>query len=97
MTFFNVVRGFRQDDPLSCAIFNFVMESALGKKGVHRNGTIFEKSIQLLTYADDIDIIGRSKRDVTANFSAIERQSAKMRLAVNESNTKHMLSTRRDD
>ena len=49
--------------------------------GVHRNGTIFYKSVQLIAYADDIDIIGRTMRNVTAAFSAIERESA-MALAV---------------
>ena len=47
-------------------------------------------------YADDIDIIGCTKRDVTAAFSAIERESTKKGLAVNEGKTKYMLSTRRD-
>ena len=63
------------------------------KAGVHRNGTIFFKSVQLLAYADDVDIIGRTKRDVTAAFSAIERESAKMGLVVNEGKTKYMLSS----
>ena len=56
----NTVRGFRQGDPLSCDLFNFVMESVLRKAGVNRNGTIFQKSVQLLAYADDIDIIRRT-------------------------------------
>ena len=93
---FDTVRGFRQGDPLSCDLFNFVMESVLQKAGVHRSVTIFQKSVQLLAYADDIDIIGRTKRDVTAAFSAIERESTKMGLAVNEGKTKYMLSTSRD-
>ena len=56
---------------------------------MHRNGNIFQKS-------DRIDIIGGIKRDVTADFSAIERQSTKMGLAVNENKIKYMLSTSRD-
>ena len=44
--------------------FNFVMESVLRKAGVHRNHYFSKKSIQLLAYADDIDIIVGSKRDV---------------------------------
>ena len=40
-----------------------------------------------------IDIIGRTMRNVTAAFSAIERESAKMGLAVNEGKTKYMLTT----
>ena len=46
--------------------------------------------------ADDIDIIGRTKKDVTAAFSAIKRKSTKMGLAVNKVKTKYMLSTNRD-
>ena len=58
------------------------------KGGIHCSGTIFKKSVQLLAYANDIDIIGRTKQDVTAAFSAIERESTKMGLAVNEGRTK---------
>ena len=68
----------------------------LRKAGVHRNDTIFQKSVQLLAYADDTDIIGRTKRDITAALSAIEREFTKMGLAINEGKIKYMLSTRRD-
>ena len=44
-----------------------------------------------LGYADDIDIIGRTKRDVTGAFGAIERESARMRLAVNQNKTRFMM------
>ena len=53
--------------------------------------TIFYKSVQLLAYANDINIIGRTMRDVTVAFSVIERASTKMDLAVNERKTKYML------
>ena len=39
---------------------------------------------QLLACADDIRIIGRTKRDVTAAFSAIERESTEMVLEIEE-------------
>ena len=50
---------------------------------------LFFKKV-LLAYADDIGIIGRTKRDVTAAYSAIERESTKMGLAVNEGKTKYI-------
>ena len=53
------------------------MESVLRKASVHRNGTIFYKSVQRLAYVDDIDILGRTMRDVTAAFSAFERGARK--------------------
>ena len=55
--------------------------------------TNFYKSVLLLAYDDNIDIIGRTMRNVTAAFSAIERESAKMGLEVNEGKTKYMPST----
>ena len=70
---FVAVRGFRPSDPLSFDLFNFLSESVLRKAGVHRYVTIFYKSGQLLAYADDIDIFGRTMRDVSAAFYAIER------------------------
>ena len=59
--------------------------------GIHQDG----KSVQLLAYADDIDIIGRCMRDVTGVFAAIEKESAKVGLALNEDKTQYMLSTSR--
>ena len=87
-----IERGFRKGDPFSCDLFNFVMENILRKVEC----TIFPKYVKLLAYTDDIDIIGRTKRDVTAAFSFIERKYSKMALAVNEGKTKYMLSTSRD-
>ena len=57
----------------------------------------WHKSVLLLAYADDIDIIGCTIRDVTTAFSANgKRAFAKMGLAVNEGKTKYMLSTSGD-
>ena len=67
---FDTVQSIRQGNPLSCNLFNFVIESVLRKAEVHRDGTIFQKSVQLLAYADDI--IEGIKRDINVAFSAIE-------------------------
>ena len=85
---FDTVRGFRQDDPLSCNLSNFVMKSVLRKEGMNRNGATFQKSVQLLADADDIDIIVRIKR--YAAISAIERECTKMCLAVNEGERRYI-------
>ncbi|XP_060665650.1 uncharacterized protein LOC132797914 [Drosophila nasuta] len=53
-------------------------------------------SDKLLGYADDIDIIGRTKRDVTGAFGAIEKESAKVGLAVNMEKTKFMVCSSRE-
>ena len=57
---FQTCTGFRQGDALSCDFFNLVLEQIVRRAGVNTEGTIFNKSVQLLGYADNIDIIGRS-------------------------------------
>ncbi|XP_060665319.1 uncharacterized protein LOC132797575 [Drosophila nasuta] len=89
--------GLRQGDSLSCILFNILVESIIRKAGVHRTGTILtNRCVQLLGYADDIDIIGRTKRDVTGAFGAIEKESAKVGLAVNMEKTKFMVCSSRE-
>ena len=51
-------RGFRQGDILCCDFFNLMMEKIICAAGLKHCGTIFYKSVMLLAYADDVDIIG---------------------------------------
>lgn len=71
------------------------MEIFLRKAGLHRNGTIFSKDVQLLANTDDIDTNGHTKWDVGAAFSAIKRKFGNAGLAGNEGKTKYMLSASR--
>ncbi|XP_062127293.1 uncharacterized protein LOC133839668 [Drosophila sulfurigaster albostrigata] len=64
--------------------------------GCGQSETFTTKCVQLLGYADDIDIIGRTKRDVTGAFAAIEKESAKVGLAVNMEKTKFMVCSSRE-
>ena len=90
---FQTCTGFRQGDALSCDFFNLVLEQIVRRAGVNTEGTIFNKSVQLLGYADDIDIIGRSQRAIIEAFTVIEEQAKRVGLEVNEDKTKYMLST----
>ena len=93
---FDTKRGFRQGDSLSCDFFNLMMERIIRAADLRNSGTIFYKSFMLLAYADDIDIIGLNRRAVTAAFSALEKESRRMGLVVNEDKTKYMLSTTKE-
>ena len=43
--------------------------------------------------ADDVDIIGKSEREVAVAFSKFAEEALSIGLAVNESKTKYLLST----
>ena len=71
------------------------MEKIICAAGLRHTGTIFYKSIMRLAYSDDVDIIGRSIREVEAAFSKFAEEARSIGLAVNESKTKLLLSTPR--
>ena len=55
-----VKNGVWQGDVLDCLLFNIALEKVIRDAAVNKRGTIFYKSIQILAYADDTDIIGRT-------------------------------------
>ncbi|XP_054085666.1 LINE-1 retrotransposable element ORF2 protein isoform X1 [Zeugodacus cucurbitae] len=90
---FDTKRGFRQGDSLSCDFFNLMLEKIIRAAELNREGTIFYKSVQLLAYADDIDIIGSNNRAVCSAFSRMDKEAKRMGLEVNEDKTKYLLSS----
>lgn len=93
---FTTVRGFRQGDALSCDFFNLCLEKIIREAGIQTTGTIYDKSTQILGYADDIDIIGRRKENVETSFVEIEKAADRVGLKINAHKTKYMLATRSD-
>lgn len=91
---FRTIRGFRQGDALSCSFFNILLEMIMVSAKINTKNIIYNKSSQILAYADDIDVIGRSTTKVTENFLAIEKAANSVGLKVNEEKTKYMLSSK---
>ena len=56
--------GLRQGDSLACLLFNIALEKIVRDANIQTRGNIFYKSVQLLAFADDIDIVARSERDI---------------------------------
>jgi hypothetical protein len=76
---FETRQGLRQGDVLSTLLFNVVLEVIVRRANLQTTGTIYNKETQLLAYADDIDIVGRSQ------------QTAKVGLKINEEKTKYKI------
>lgn len=62
---FDICKKLRQGDGLSTLLFNLVLEGVI-KRATNKNNKNNNKFLNadILAYADDIDIIGRSVRDV---------------------------------
>jgi hypothetical protein len=56
---------------------------------------LYHKLLQILAYADDIDIIGRTERAVREASENFERTARQMGLRVNEGKTEYMEVTTR--
>jgi len=66
------------------------LEKVLRNAGIQTSGTIFYKSVQLLVYADDIDIIVNSPTALKEVFLSLERAAGEMGLRINEKKTKYL-------
>jgi hypothetical protein len=88
---FETRQGLRQGDVLSTLFLNVVLEVIVRRANLQTTGTIFNKETQLLAYADDIDIVGRSQSAVRDAYLALERG-----LKINEQNTKYKIAARND-
>jgi hypothetical protein len=61
---------------------------------VQTNGTIFYKSVQLLAYSDDTDIMATSRPSLKQAILALEGAARRMELRINQEKTKCMITIR---
>ena len=58
---------------------------------INQWGNIFYKSVQILAYADDIDIISRTPKSLQEATIALDRAARRMELEINQAKTKYMI------
>jgi hypothetical protein len=73
-----------------------VLEVIVRRANLQTTGTIYKEETQLLAYADDINIVGRSQSAVRNAYLALEGEAAKVGLKINEQKTKYMIAARND-
>ena len=76
---------------MSTLLFNITLEGIVRITEIDTRGTIYNKSTQILAYADDVDIVGRNVRSVKEVYLALENALNKVGLRVNETKTKYMI------
>lgn len=85
---FTTSKGVRQGDGLAPILFNIVLEKVIREAIDNTGGSIINKSHQVIGYADDINLVARSEREIKESYRKIETQAQKVGLQVNEQKTK---------
>ena len=60
--------------------------------GIQTSGTIFFKTVQILAYADDIDLMARTTLGFNEAFSNLEKSARNLGLVINQEKTIYMYS-----
>ena len=84
---FHIWNGLRQGDALECV----ALEKIIREANINKRGNIFYKSVQILAYEDDIDIISRSQKSLQEAIIALDRAARMMGLEINQVKTKYMI------
>jgi hypothetical protein len=84
----------QQGAALACLMFNIALERVIRDAAVNIRGTIFYKSVQILAYAADIDIIGRTQAAMIEVFTSLDKAAKGMNLFINQEKTKYMPVTK---
>jgi sorting nexin-29 len=56
----STTHGVKQVDALACLLFNVALKKVIRDSGIQTRGTIFFKTVQILAFADDIDLMART-------------------------------------
>jgi hypothetical protein len=83
-------KGLRQGHSLAWLLFNLALVKVIRNAGIQTSGTIFYKSVQLLAYGDDIDVIARSRAVLKEASLLLERAAGEMNLKLNEEKTTYL-------
>jgi hypothetical protein len=88
---FRIRNGLRQGDVSACILFNIALEKIIRDANINQRSNICYKSVQILVYADDIDIISRSSKSLQEATIALDRAARRMGLEINQAETKYMI------
>jgi len=82
----------KQGDALTCLLFNIALEKVIRDSGIQTRGTKFFKTVQILAYADDINLMARTTPGLNEAFLKLEKSARNMGLIINQEKTVYMYS-----
>jgi sorting nexin-29 len=88
---FPVRNGLKQGDALSPLLLNLALEYAIRKVQVNQDGLKLNGTHQILGYADDVNILGRSVHTVKKNAEALVAAVKEIGLYLNVDKTKYVV------
>jgi len=91
---FAIRNGLKQGDALSPLLFNFALQYAITRVQVNQDGLKLNGTHQILTYSDDVIILGGSIHTLKENSEALVAATRKIGLEVSADKTKYMVMSR---
>jgi len=88
---FPIKNGLKQRDDLFPLFFNFTLHHAIRGVQVNQDGLKLNGTHQLLAYADNVNILGRSIHTIKKNTEALAIASKENGLKVNADKTEYMV------
>ena len=92
---FKVGTGLKQGDGLAPSFFNIALEYVLRQLSVQTTSTTFHKSVQLIGYADDINMMGRTKRAISDVYGELKEREKEVGLIINVDETKALVQNKK--
>ena len=86
----STTRGVRQGDALACLLCNIALEKVIRDSGIQTRRTIFFKIVQILAYADDIDLMARTITGLNEAFLNLEKSARNMGSVINQEKKLYM-------
>ena len=91
---FRIRNGLKAGDVLSPLLVNFALEYVIRRVQVNQDGLKFNGTLQLLVYADDVNILGGSVHTIKVNSEALVMTSKEIGLEVNADKTMYIVMSR---